>query len=98
TRMNGERIYTGKHARDRLWQDSIHFNEEVGVAVFDAIYLGVPRYGARVTLENFDELIARSEDERTQFLADNPWMPQELDEMVSRALAFRGEVVPMKVQ
>ena len=95
--MNGERIHAGKPGRDRLWQDSIHFNEEVGVAVFDAIYLGVPSYGARVTVANFDELIAGSEDQRRQFLADNPWVPQELDETVRRARDSGGAVAPMKV-
>jgi hypothetical protein len=52
--INGERIHAGKAARDRLWQDSIHFNEEVGGAAFDAIYSGRPGYGARVTVENFE--------------------------------------------
>ena len=85
TPMNGERIHAGKPGRDRLWQDSIHFNEEVGAAVFDAIYLGAARYGAQVTVENFDQLVTRSENERNQFLADNPWVPQELDEMLRRA-------------
>ena len=79
--INGERIHAGKPTRDRLWQDAIHFNEEVGVAVFDAIYLGAPRYGARVTVDNFDELVARSENERRGFLADNPWVRPELEEL-----------------
>ena len=82
--INGERIHAGKPARDRLWQDAIHFNEEVGVGVFDAIYSGGPRYGDRVTVDNFDELVARSEDERRSFLADNPWVRQELDELARR--------------
>jgi len=93
--INGERIHAGKAARDRLWQDSIHFNEEVGAAAFDAIYSGQPRYGARVTVENFDELIARREDERRQFLADNPWLPEEFDEIVKRARGLDG-ATPMK--
>jgi hypothetical protein len=96
--MNGERIHAGRPARDRLWQDLIHFNEEVGVAVFDAIYFGAPGYGAQVTAENFDELVARSEDERRQFLADNPWVPQELNEMVRRASGLGGAPAPQKVQ
>ncbi len=96
--MNGERIHVGKPARDRLWQDPIHFNEEVGVAAFDAIYLGVPGYGARVTAANFDELIARREDQRREFLADNPWVPQELDETVRRARNIGDAVAPLKGQ
>ena len=88
----------GKPARDRLWQDPIHFNEEVGVAAFDAIYLGVPGYGARVTVANFDELIARREEQRRQFLADNPWVSQELDETVRRARNTGGAVAPLKGQ
>ncbi len=88
--LNGERIHAGKPGRDRLWQDSIHFNEEVGAAVFDAIYLGTPHYGAQVTVENFDQLVTRSENERSQFLVDNPWVPQELDEMVRRARELGG--------
>ncbi len=96
--MNGERIHAGKPARDRLWQDSIHFNEEVGVAALDAIYLGVPGYGARVTGANFDELIVRSEAQRRQFLADNPWVPQELDETVRRAEVSGGAAAPLKVR
>ena len=94
--INGERVHAGKAARDRLWQDSIHFNEEVGGAAFDAIYSGRPGYGARVTVENFDELIVRREDERRQFLADNPWLPEELDEIVRRARSLDGAVTPMK--
>jgi hypothetical protein len=89
--MNGERIHAGKPTRDRLWQDSIHFNEEVGAAVFDAIYSGDPRYGARVTVENFDELVARSEDERRGFLTDNPWVRQELDELARRVSALSAQ-------
>lgn len=89
--INGERVHAGKPTRDRLWQDAIHFNEEVGVAVFNAIYLGDPRYGARVTVENFDELVARSEDERRGFLADNPWVRQELDELARRVSALSAE-------
>jgi hypothetical protein len=83
--MNAERIHAGKPGRDRLWQESIHFNEEVGAAVFDAIYLGDPHYGSQVSVENFDALVARSENERRAFLADNPWVAQELDEMLRRA-------------
>lgn len=83
--MNAERVHAGKPKRDRLWQDLIHFNEEVGAAVFDAIYSGSPRWGARVTVANIDQAIARSEVERTRFLADNPWMQPELDEIVGRA-------------
>ena len=94
--INGERIHAGKAARNRLWQDSIHFNEEVGVAAFDAIYSGGRSYGARIAIENFDELIARHEDERRQFLADNPWLPEELDEVVRRARSLGGAVAPMK--
>ena len=94
--INGERIHAGKAARDRLWQDLVHFNEEVGVAAFDAIYSGGPRYGARIAVENFDELVARREDERRQFLADNPWLPEELDEIVRRARSLDGAVTPMK--
>ncbi len=96
--INGERIHVGKPGRDRLWQDPIHFNEEIGVAVFDAIYLGSPGYGARVTVANFDELIARREDQRRQFLADNPWVAQELDETVRRARNIGGAVAPLKGQ
>ena len=89
--INGERIHAGKPARDRLWQDAIHFNEEVGVGVFDAIYSGGPRYGARVTVDNFDELVARSEDERRSFLADNPWVRQELDELARRVSGLSAQ-------
>ena len=89
--INGERIHADKPPRDRLWQDAIHFNEEVGVAVFDAIYLGDPRYGARVTVENFDELVARSDDERRGFLADNPWVRQELNELARRVSALSAQ-------
>ena len=96
--INGERIHAGKPARDRLWQDAIHFNEEVGVAVFDAIYSGESRYGARVTVQNFGEIVARSEDERRQFLASNPWLPQELDEIVGRARALAPQNASIKVQ
>jgi hypothetical protein len=92
--INGERIHAGKPARDRLWQDAIHFNEEVGAAAFDAIYLGHPRYGARVTVENFDEVVARSEDERRTFLANNPWVRKELDELARRVAGSSAQSRP----
>jgi hypothetical protein len=96
--MNGEKIHAGKPARDRLWQDPVHFNEEVGVAVFDAIYSRVPGYGSRLTVANFDQVVAQSEDQRKQFLADNPWVPQELDETVRSAMTLAAPSPPMKVQ
>ncbi len=96
--INGERIHAGKPARDRLWQDPIHFNEEVGAAVFDAIYSGMPGYGSRLTTANFAEVIAQSEDRRTRFLAENPWVPQELDETLRRARALAAQSPPVKVR
>lgn len=94
--INAERIHSGKPARDRLWQDPIHFNEEVGAAVFDAIYSGVPGYGSRLTVANFGEAVARSEEERSRFLADNPWVEQELDETVRRANSLAPRLPPMR--
>jgi len=96
--MNGERIHAGKPARDRLWQDLAHFNVEVGAAAFDAIYLGTEGYGGQVTRGNFDDLVARSEEQRRQFLADNPWVAQELDEVVLRARGLGGAAAPRRVK
>ena len=82
--MNTERMHAGKPMRDRLWQDFGHFNVEIGTAVFDAIYLGRSGYGTRVTVDNFDQLVVRTEEERRAFLAANPWVGPELDELVKR--------------
>jgi len=83
--LNGEKIHAGKPARDRLWQDSIHFNHELGDVVFDAIYRGRPGYGAQVTVANFDDLPTRGEEQRSKFLAANPWVAEEFDEVKRRA-------------
>ena len=82
--FNTERMHAGKPMRDRQWQDFGHFNVEIGMAAFDAIYLGRTGYGTRVTVDNFDELVARTEEERRAFLAANPWVGPELDELVKR--------------
>jgi hypothetical protein len=74
--------------RDRLWQDFGHFNVEIGIAAFNAIYLGAEGYGMRVTVDNFDQLVARTEDERRAFLANNPWVTPELVELVSTTRAL----------
>jgi hypothetical protein len=86
--LNAERMHAGKPMRDRLWQDFGHFNEEVGTAAFNAIYLGTEGYGTRVTVNNFDQLVARTEYERRAFLATNPWVTPELVELVRRARAL----------
>lgn len=86
--LNAERMHAGKPMRDRLWQDLGHFNEEIGTVAFDAIYLGTGGYGTRVTVDNFDELVARTENERRAFLATNPWVTPELFELVRRARAM----------
>ena len=87
-RLNTERLHAGKPMRDRLWQDFGHFNEEVGAAAFDAIFLGDTHYGARVTVGTFDQLVARTEEERQAFLAANAWVVPELNELVQRARAM----------
>jgi hypothetical protein len=87
--LNTERMHAGKPMRDRLWQDFGHFNVEIGTAAFDAIYLGRSGYGTRVTVDNFDRLVARTEGERTAFLAANPWVRPELDELVRRTRALK---------
>jgi len=86
--LNTERMHAGKPMRDRLWQDFGHFNVEIGTAAFDAIYLGRIGYGTRVTVDNFDQLVARTEEERTAFLVANPWVEPELDELVRRTRAM----------
>jgi hypothetical protein len=86
--LNTERMHAGKPMRDRLWQDFGHFNVEIGTAAFDAIYLGRTGYGTRVTVDNFDPLVARTEEERRAFLASNPWVSPELDELVRRTRAL----------
>ncbi|MEO8738339.1 MAG: hypothetical protein ABI537_01400 [Casimicrobiaceae bacterium] len=86
--LNAERMHAGKPMRDRLWQDFGHFNEEIGTAAFNAIYLGSTGYGTRVTVGNFDELVARTEEERRAFLAANSWVAPELRELVLRTRAM----------
>ena len=85
--LNTERMHAGTAMRDRLWQDFGHFNEEVGAAAFDAIFLGDARYGAQVTVANFDQFVARTEEERRAFLATNEWLEAELNELLQRARA-----------
>lgn len=91
--LNTERIHAGKLMRDRLWQDLGHFNEEVGAAAFDSIFLGDTRYGAQVTVDNFDQFVVRTEQERQEFLASNDWIVPELSELVQRTRAM-----PMRVR
>ena len=52
----------------------------------DAIYFGNAGYGDRVTVSNFDELVARREAERNRFLTENPWLRQDL-EIIARRVA-----------
>jgi len=85
--LNTERVHAGKPMRNRLWQDFGHFNEEVGTAAFDAIFSGDTHYGARVTVGSFDQLVARTEQERQAFLEANEWVVPELNELVHRARA-----------
>ncbi len=82
--INGERVHAGKPMRERLWQDAGHYNHEVGSRAFDAIYSGVQGFGSRVTVRNFDQFVASTEDERRAFLADNPWVSPEIDEIYAR--------------
>jgi len=82
--LNAEPLFGAKPKRDRLWQEMLHFNEKVGSAAMDAIYLGDAGYGDRVTVSNFDDLVVRREAERNQFLIANPWLTQELDVIARR--------------
>ena len=91
--LNSERLHAGKPMRDRLWQDLGHFNDEVGAAVFDAIFSGDTRYGARVTVANFDRFVARTERERDAFLMTNEWFVPELIELVRRT-----QVIPVRAR
>lgn len=84
--LNAEPPRNSKPKRDRLWQEMLHFNEQVGSTALDAIYLSNPQYGDRVTVGNFDEVVARREAERSHFLLENPWVRQELD-LVARQVA-----------
>lgn len=82
--LNAERLFDAKPGHDRLWQEMLHFNEKVGSAAMDAIYLGDAGYGNRVTAGDFDDLVARREAERSRFLIDNPWLRQDLDVIARR--------------
>lgn len=82
--LNAERLFDAKPGHDRLWQEMLHFNEKVGSAAMDAIYLGDAGYGNWVTARNFDDLVARREAERSRFLIDNPWLRQDLDVIARR--------------
>jgi hypothetical protein len=57
----------------------VHFNEPLGRAALDAIYLGHSSFGDRVSVGSFADLVARREHERTQFLHDNAWVREEFD-------------------
>ena len=82
---NGERVRAGKKMSDRLWQDTGHFNHEVGAIMFDSIFSGGTTFGSRVTRQNFDDRIAASERERLAFVAANPWLLSELNELARLA-------------
>ncbi len=82
---NGEQVHAGKKMPERLWQDSGHFNHEIGTIMFDSIYSGGTAYGSPVTRQNFDERIATSERERQAFIAANPWLHSELNELARLA-------------
>lgn len=84
--LNAERVFDGRPGRDRLWQEILHFNEKVGGAAMDSIYFGNSGYGDRVTVRNFDDLVARREADRNRFLIENPWLRQDLD-VIARRLA-----------
>jgi len=86
--LNTERLRAGKPMRSRLWQDFGHFNTEVGSAAFDAIFSGDTHYGARVTAATFDQVVARTEEDRKAFLEANDWVVPELNELVQRARAM----------
>lgn len=84
--LNAEQPRSGKPRRDRLWQEIMHFNEPVGSAALDAIYLGRTSYGDRVNVGNFADLVVRREKERTEFLRANPWVREEFD-VLARQIA-----------
>ncbi len=85
--INAERVHAGIAMRDRMWQDDGHFNPEVGKLAFDAIFGPHSAFGYRVRTRDFDRIVAASEDERQAFLAKNPWVHEELDQL--RQLAGR---------
>lgn len=91
--INAERPHDAKLRRDRLWQEVMHFNEPVGSAALDAIYLGYSNYGDRVSVGNFADLVARRENERTRFLHDNPWVREEFD-VLARQVATQPPKKP----
>ena len=82
---NAERVHAGKTMRERLWQDSGHFNHEVGAIAFDAIFSAGRAYGQRVEMRSFDVLVEATERERREYLARNPWVGQELQELARLA-------------
>ena len=85
---SAERIHARKPMHERLWQDGGHFNEEVGAAVFDAIYSGSPGFGAMVTTRDFDRHVARVETEREAFLLANDWLGPEIGEIARKVAAL----------
>ena len=83
--VSAERVHAGKAMAERLWQDSGHFNHEVGAITFDSIFSGGTAYGRKVVLRDFERLIEETERERRDFLGRNPWMQQELYELARLA-------------
>ena len=83
--INAERVRAGIPMAKRLWQDSGHFNHEVGSAAFDSIFAGEAaspsKYGRRVSTREFDRFIEESENERRAFLSGHEWVQRELDEL-----------------
>lgn len=84
--INGERLRSGTPMAQRLWQDSGHFNHEVGSAAMDMIFSTPPGavngYGRKVSTRDFDRLVDAGERERADFLQKHAWVLQELDELM----------------
>jgi hypothetical protein len=91
--INGEKIYAGTAMADRLWQDDGHFNPEVGMVAFDAIFGSNHTFGHKVTTRDFDRILAEGESQRRAFLTRNSWVREELDEL--RQAASLRKSVPL---
>ena len=79
--LNAEPIHAGITMAQRLWQDDGHFNPEVGGIAFDAIFGSNLTFGNRITIHDFDRILAEGEIERRTFLSNNLWIWRELDEL-----------------
>ncbi len=82
----GERVV----GREPLyWQDSAHFNHELGARMLAAVYGREQGFGARVEPGNVDALYRQLLAQRKHFLAESDWFCGDLRALAAPVPAVR---------